>query len=93
MKIQNISNYANYKGSTKPIKSEEHIKAKKYDVIEIKNKSQKDIGVAKLNSIKQKMVSQINEETNAEKISRIKESVNNNTYKIDVEGIVNKLLK
>lgn len=29
MKIQNISNYANYKGSTKPIKSEEHIKAKK----------------------------------------------------------------
>lgn len=93
MKIQNVSKYTNCKGSAKPIKSEEHVKTKNYDVIEIKNKTQNDKEASKLNSIKQKVVAQINEETKAEKISRIKESVNNNTYKIDIEEIVNKLIK
>lgn len=93
MKIQNISNFINYKGNSKPIKNEELAKAKKYDVIEINGKSQKDGKASTLNSIKQKVVSQVDKETNAEKINKIKESLNNNSYKIDVEEIVNKLLK
>lgn len=93
MKIQNISNYTNYKGNAKPIKSsEEHVTAKKYDAIEIKNKIQNNKEATSLNSIKQKVVTQINEEAKAEKLNRIKESVNNHTYKIDAEEIVNKLI-
>ncbi|MGD9569215.1 MAG: flagellar biosynthesis anti-sigma factor FlgM [Sedimentibacter sp.] len=92
MKIQNISNYMNYKGSTKPIKNEEHVKAKNYDVIEIKgNKTQKEEPT--LESIKKNVVEKINQESNTEKINRIKESINNKTYSIDVEEVVNKLLK
>lgn len=92
MKIQNISNYMNYKGSTKTIKNEEQYKAKNYDVIEIKGKAsvQKDI---KIESIKKNVAEKINEETNIEKINRIKESINNKTYSIDVKKIVEKLLK
>lgn len=92
MKIQNISNYMNYKGSTKTIKNEEQYKAKNYDVIEIKGKVsvQKDI---KIESIKKNVAEKINEETNIEKINRIKESINNKTYSIDVKKIVEKLLK
>jgi len=92
MKIQNVNNYMNYKGNTKPIKNEEHTKAKNYDVIEIKNKPiQKE--ETKLESIKKNVVEKINQETNADKINRIKESIHNKTYSIDVEEIVNKLLK
>jgi anti-sigma28 factor (negative regulator of flagellin synthesis) len=93
MKIQNIGSFMNYKGNSKPIKNEEQAKAKNYDVIEINGKSQRNSKASTLNNIKQKVVSQVNQETNAEKISRIKESLNNKDYKIDVEEIVNKLLK
>lgn len=93
MKIQNISNYMNYKGSTKPIKNEESLKAKNYDVIEIKGKLSSDKDTLNLDSIKKNVASQVNQETSAEKISRIKKSVNDKTYNIDVEEIVNKLLK
>lgn len=93
MKIQNIGNFMNYKSNSKPIKNEEQAKTKNYDVIEINGKSQRDSKASTLNNIKQKVVSQVNQETNAEKISRIKESLNNKDYKIDVEEIVNKLLK
>jgi len=47
----------------------------------------------KLTSIKKDVTNKINKETDAEKINRIKESINNRTYSVDVEEIVNKLLK
>lgn len=81
----------NYKGSTKPIRNEEQVKGKNYDVIEIKGKLPKED--MKLETIKKDVASQVNKETNAEKISRIKESINNKTYSIDVEEILNNLLK
>ncbi|MGB4439919.1 MAG: flagellar biosynthesis anti-sigma factor FlgM [Sedimentibacter sp.] len=95
MKIQNINNYMNYKGNTKPVKSEESVKTKKYDVIDIKNKTasaneKQDI---KLDNIKNDVVTQVNTEIDVDKINKIKENVNNNTYKFDVDEIVNKLLK
>jgi len=93
MKIQNVNNYMNYKGSTKPIKNNETVKAKNYDVIDIKNKSVQDKHEVKLDSIKKDVVSQVNKNTSVEKINKIKESVNNNTYKIDVDEIVSKLFK
>ncbi len=92
MKIQNISNHMNFKGNAKPIKNEEQVKAKNYDVIEIKSKIPRQ-DETKLESIKKNVVEKINQETNAEKINRIKESINNKTYSIDVEEIVNKFLK
>lgn len=93
MKIQNINNYMNYKGSTKPIKNNESVKTKNYDVIDIKNKSAQDKHEVKLDSIKKEVVSKVNKETSIDKINKIKESINNKTYNIDVDEIVSKLFK
>lgn len=93
MKIQNVNNHISYKGSTKPIKNEEIVKSKKYDVIDIKSKSLRDKDALNLDSIKNNIISQVNQETSADKVSRIKESINNKTYNIDVEEIINKLLR
>ncbi|MDD4089266.1 MAG: flagellar biosynthesis anti-sigma factor FlgM [Tissierellia bacterium] len=92
MKIQNINNknYINYKSSSNEIKKEEINKENKYDVIELKGKNKENVS---LQSIKKKVVSQINKETNADKINRIKDSIKNKTYSIDVEEIVKRLLK
>lgn len=91
MKIQNINNYMNYKGSTKPIKSEEIVKSKNYDVIDIKKSSHENDN--KIANVKKDVVSKVNAETSAEKIQKIKESLNNKTYKIDIDEIVKKLMK
>lgn len=98
MKVQNVNNYMNYKQTAKTIKNEEHTKANNYDVIEIKNKGNVNKGngpkeTLTLDAIKKNAVSQINKETDNEKINRIKDSINNKTYSIDVNEIVNKLLK
>jgi anti-sigma28 factor (negative regulator of flagellin synthesis) len=92
MKINNINNnnYINYKGNSNLIKKEEINKENKYDVIDFNNKNKENIS---LQSIKKKVVSQINEETNADKINRIKDSINNKTYSIDVVEIVRRLLR
>ncbi len=93
MKIQNISNYSNYISGTKPIKNRETINNKKYDAIEINGKTPKGNEDMYLYSIKKKVATQVNKENSTEKINRIKESINNNTYNIDVDEIVKKLLK
>lgn len=92
MKVQNINNknYINYKSNSNEIKKEEINKENKYDVIDFKGKNKENVS---LQSIKKKVVSQINKETNADKINRIKDSINNKTYSIDVEEIVKRLLK
>ena len=94
MKIQNINNnnYINHKNNSNFIKKEEINRENKYDVIDIKPKSIKNDENISPQSIKKKIVSQINEETNADKINRIKENINNKTYDIDVEEIVRRLL-
>ncbi|MDF2616382.1 MAG: hypothetical protein K0Q47_1037 [Sedimentibacter sp.] len=91
MKIQNINNYMGYNKSTKSTKSEEIVKAKNYDVIDIKKTSGNNDN--KIENVKKNVVSQIEAETQAEKIQKIKESIDNKTYKIDVDEIVKKLLK
>lgn len=91
MKIQNINNYMGYNKSTKSTKSEEIVKVKNYDVIDIKKTSVNKDG--KIENVKKNVASQIEAETQAEKIQKIKESIDNKTYKIDVDEIVKKLLK
>ncbi|HCX61259.1 MAG TPA: hypothetical protein DHU59_02350 [Clostridiales bacterium] len=92
MKIQNINNYMNYKGGSKPIKNQEFVKSNKYDVIELNGKSSKNRDEEYLNSIKKKVSAHINKETSAEKINRIKESIESKTYNINAEEIVKDLL-
>lgn len=93
MKIQNINNFMSYKTNSKQTKNDETVKTKKYDVIDIKSKSTNNSDNLNISSIKKKVVSQINEETGADKINRIKDSINNKTYSIDVDEIVRKLLQ
>jgi len=90
MKIQNINNYMGYMNA-KPVKKEEIHEAGKYDTIEIKNKNIKD--KVDVSSIKKNIVSEIKEDTSAEKINKIKDSINNKTYSIDAEEIVRKILR
>lgn len=93
MKIHNISKYISYNGSAKPIKHDETIKSKNYDVIEInKNKITQGKSSVNLEKIKKDISSQINRETNSEKIESIKESIKTNSYQIDVDELVKKLL-
>jgi|GEM_PF-535656 len=93
MKIHNINNYINYNGNTKLAKHEETIKSKNYDVIEInKDKTTKDKSNVELQKIRNDITSKINKETSSEKVESIKESIKNNTYQIDVDEIVNRLL-
>jgi len=94
MKIQNINNYINYNGNTKPVKREEETnKNKNYDVIEInKNKEIKAQEKVDIEKIKNNITQEVKAETSSEKIERIKESINNNTYQIDVDEIVKRLL-
>ena len=93
MKIQNINNYSNYISGSKPIKNRESINNKKYDAIEINCKSSKGKEDMHIYSVKKNVVAQVNKENSTEKINRIRESINNNTYSIDVDEIVKKLLK
>jgi len=94
MKIQNINNYINYNGNTKPAKREEEtIKNKNYDVIEInKNKETKAQDKVDYEKIKNNITQEVKAETSGAKIERIKESINDNTYQIDVDEIVKRLL-
>jgi len=94
MKIQNINNYINYNGNTKPVKREEEtIKNKNYDVIEInKNKTIKAQDKIDYEKIKSNITKKVEAETSSEKLERLKESINNNTYQIDVDEIVKRLL-
>ncbi|HHZ01533.1 MAG TPA: flagellar biosynthesis anti-sigma factor FlgM [Tissierellia bacterium] len=92
MKIQNINNYMSYKSNLKAVKNEEVNISKKYDVVEIKSRNGKNDNFS-LNSIKKNIVSKISEDTSAEKINKIKDSIKNNTYRIDAEEIVKKMLK
>ncbi|NLK64184.1 MAG: hypothetical protein GX289_03715, partial [Tissierellia bacterium] len=57
-----------------------------------KNNEKGDDNIS-LHSIKRKLLAEINEETSVDKINRIKESINNKSYSIDVDEIVNSLLK
>lgn len=92
MKVNNISNYVNYQTNIKAAKNDEAVKFKKYDVIEINKTGKADY---KLNSIKKDIVAEIEKssETREEKINRIKESLNNKTYNVNVEEILDKLFK
>jgi len=99
MKIQNINNnnHINFKSSSNVNRKEEVNKANKYDLIDIKannikNNEKGDDNIS-LHSIKRKLLAEINEETSVDKINRIKESINNKNYSIDVDEIVNSLLK
>mgnify|MGYP000926068409 CR=1 FL=1 len=99
MKIQNINNnnHINFKSSSNVNRKEEVNKANKYDLIDIKannikNNEKGDDNIS-LHSIKRKLLAEINEETSVDKINRIKESINNKSYSIDVDEIVNSLLK
>lgn len=92
MKIQNINNYMNYKSGSRPVKNQELIKSNKFDVIELKGKSSVEKDDEYLNSIKKKVSAHVSKETSAEKINRIKESIDNKTYNINAEEIVKKLL-
>ena len=92
MKIKNISNYINYNCSSKPVKNEETSKTNKFDVVDIKSRIADKSNSAGVASVKRKIVAEINGETKTDKLMRIKNSIDNNDYHIDVDEIVRKML-
>lgn len=91
MKIHNINNYMGYNHSSKSIKNGEAVKSKKYDVIDIKSKTESEAG-SDIASVKRNIVSDINKETRTDKLMKIKNSIDNECYSIDVEEIARKML-
>jgi len=97
MKIQNINNYINYNSNKKLTKHEEVAKNKNFDVIEINKDNaikdkDKNKGNINYDDIKNNIVSDIKKETNSDKVDRLKESIKNKTYSVDVDEIVKILL-
>lgn len=93
MKIHNMNNYMNYKTNNKPIKHENSVKSNNYDVIEInKDKLLQNSKDTNIEKIKKDITLKVNEQTSNEKIQGIRESIKNNTYQVDVDEIVKRLL-
>jgi anti-sigma28 factor (negative regulator of flagellin synthesis) len=92
MKIQNISNYIKYNCSIKSVKNEETAKTKKYDVIDIKSRTDENNG-GNIASVKRKIVEEVDGKTKADKLKKIKNSIDNKNYRIDAEEIAGKILK
>lgn len=91
MKIQNIGSYVGFTENTKVTKKEESVKARKYDVIDIKsgNISKEEI---KLSDIKKSVVSDVNKNASSEKLESLKVSIADGTYKINVEEILKRMM-
>ncbi len=82
-----------YKSSSKTIKNERSARERKYDVIDIKSRVADENASSDVVSVKKDVVSAINKETTADKLSRIKNSVDDKSYNIDVEEIARRLLR
>jgi anti-sigma28 factor (negative regulator of flagellin synthesis) len=93
MKIPSINNYISYSGNAKPIKCEDTTKNKNYDVVEFnKNNTIKDESSLSCEKIKEKITAEINGDIDVEKLDRIKDSIDQDNYQVDVDEIVKRLL-
>jgi len=92
MKIQNVGSYVGFTENAKINKKEETtVKARKYDIIDIKSRSSNKEEV-KLSDIKKNIVSDVEKRTSSEKLEGLKASIADETYKINIEEIMKRMM-
>lgn len=95
MKITNVSNFMSYNSNTSKIKKNDIAVSKKFDTIQI-NKNNL-VNVENSNSLdvdklKSKIVNEINDESNVDKIEFLRQQINNKTYIVDSEELARIML-
>ncbi len=95
MKITNVSNFISYNSNTSKIKKNDVAVSKKFDTIQI-NKNNL-VNVENSNSLdveklKNKIVNEINDESNVDKIEFLRQQINNKTYIVDSEELARIML-
>ena len=95
MKITNVSNFISYNSNTSKIKKNDVTVSKKFDTIQI-NKNNL-VNVENSNSLdveklKNKIVNEINDESNVDKIEFLRQQINNKTYIVDSEELARIML-
>ncbi|QSX06023.1 flagellar biosynthesis anti-sigma factor FlgM [Sedimentibacter sp. zth1] len=95
MKISNIGSFTSYHTNTSKIKKTEISKPKNFDSIQI-NKNTNDITQSNISldiyKIKDKILSEVNLDANADRIKQIKEKTENKTYDINTTELAKILL-
>lgn len=95
MKITNVSNFMSYNNNTSIIKKNDAIVSKKFDTIQI-NKNNiinaESNNVLDVDKLKNKIVNEINNEDNANKIEFLRQQINNKTYVVNSEELAKIML-
>jgi len=95
MKITNISNFMSYNNNTSKIKKNDAVVSKKFDTIQI-NKNNiinaESSNVLDVDKLKNKIVNEIDNEDNANKIEFLRQQINNKTYVVNSEELAKIML-
>ncbi len=95
MKITNVSNFMSYNNNTSKIKKNDAVVSKKFDTIQI-NKNNiinaESNNVLDVDKLKNKIVNEINNEDNANKIEFLRQQINNKTYVVNSEELAKIML-
>ena len=95
MKITGIGNFMSYKNNSPNIKKNEVNKSRNFDTIQINRKT---IGTCEDNTsidiekIKNKIINDLNNDYNTDKVDIIKKQIENKTYNLNTEELAKILL-
>lgn len=95
MKIDNINNYVNYHKKVSVVKKKSNCLSDKCDKIKIDKsniKYSKNIDVKDITMIKNKLVLELNDEKEIEKIKNLKSEIENNSYDVNSDELAEILL-
>ncbi len=96
MKISNVSNFMSYKNNSSIVKKDEVVKSKNYDTIQINKNNIINVennNAFDVEKLKSKIVSEVEAQTNANKIEQIKNQVNNKAYIVNSEELAKIMLQ
>ena len=95
MKITNVSNFMGYKNNSSNIKKTDKVDSKKYDTIQISKNNiinTQSNNTFDIEKTKSKIVNELNNDANADKIEQLKAQINNNAYVVTPEELAKILL-
>lgn len=95
MKITNVSNFMSYNSNTSKIKKNDVAVSKKFDTIQINKNNLVNIennSSLDVDKLKNKIVNEINNESNIDKIEFLRQQINNKTYVVDSEELARIML-
>ncbi len=95
MKITNVSNFMSYNNNTSKIKKNDVVVSKKFDTIQINKNNiinSESNNILDVDKVKNKIVNDISNENNVDKIEFLRQQINNKTYVVDSEELARIML-